>query len=142
MPAAGRFSGVETLAVGDCFWLCGQQNSREHLYVIVNGPDGQGKMIAFNLSKLYPAREGHCQDMSCVVQPGAHPRVTIPSIVKYNWAIVLTEEELQDKVEWGLARRAERATLALAKRILAGALVTEALQRKFYRYVNRPLPPI
>lgn len=103
-------------------------NEWTHVWIVVTTPNGpSGSALAFNITEV----QSYTQDRSCLLNPGDHPKITLPSVINYG--------------EHGRPQKFPMATMASGPNILTfpavssvvltriheGALATSHIERKF-----------
>lgn len=118
------------VAPGDAFWIKNPAiSAQHHLFFAITSPLGsEGSVILVNVTTK---REG--ADLSCVLEPGDHPRITRESVIHYAGAFEVKMENIEKAVRtlpdfW---IPVEKATPTLLRAIQEGALSSERFPQKY-----------
>lgn len=123
---------------GDAFWIKNPAiSAQHHLFFVITSPLGsEGTVILVNVTTK---REG--ADLSCVLEPGDHPRITRESVIHYSGAFEVKMENIENALQtlpdfW---MPVEKAMPTLLQAIQEGALSSERFPQKYKERVQREL---
>ena len=104
------------LRKGDAF-LIPSGPSGHHMFVVCTGEAPDGSRLLLSISTI---REGRYHDPTCVLEPGIHPFVKVPSFVDYSKAEQRHSAHILKCLDAGLFIGQQRVEEAVVARILDG----------------------
>lgn len=121
------------IAVGDTLWMKNPASpNKKHLFfVIALTPDGTEAILA-NMS----TRDHRSVDLSCVLQPGEHPRVIDESVIKYLEMIKSRVADLDKYLRYFPQDADTPAAAAIIDRIQQGASASDFARPEYVQIVQ------
>jgi hypothetical protein len=110
---------------------------RKHLFVIVTNECKDKQHLIVPISSVKP---GIYHDPTCVLDPGAHPFITVQSYALYRRSETILSSLLTKCVDGWLYLKKEDATADLVDRILAGVLESEFSPERIRTYAQKNWP--
>jgi hypothetical protein len=104
-----------------------------HVWFVVAGPTTEGNIIAVNMTD-YENNEG---DLTCIIEPGDHPRVRKRSVIRYCDSQQISLQQLERAERLGILSRCEKSSEVLIKRIQQGCLISDDMNPRFAGWVRR-----
>jgi hypothetical protein len=92
-----------------------------HLWIVVAGPDLQGRIILVSVTTLRSWR-----DQTMILQPGDHPYVRHPSVIFYKFAMESNAGTLQQWIDTGRADPQAACSAELLKLIQQGITASKS----------------
>lgn len=111
---------------------------RKHLFFIVTDECKDKQHLIVPISSVKP---GIFYDPTCVIEPGAHPFITVQSYVLYRKADTILTSLLTKCVDGWLYLKKEDASPELVGRAFEGVLVSEFSPERIRRYALANRPP-
>jgi hypothetical protein len=102
---------------GDTFVVDDDDESKEHLHVILTPPSLADEVITVSIS----TRQRWSETLVCL-QTGEHPWINRESVVSYRFAAIRTCASISAAVAAGKARQKATASPLLVQKILAGLI--------------------
>ena len=103
-----------------------------HLYFIISDPDPDSAVLVVNMTSCKGFRY---EDKSCLLNPGDHPKITIPHYITYSRAKDITSFDLLQMHMNGKIEFAQPdISLQLLERIQDGARKSRGLAGKFRKF--------
>lgn len=113
------------MQAGDCF-IFRSGNDGGHLWVVISDPyKDKDRVLIANLSTI---RGRQLEDLSCVIEPGEHTRVTVKSHVAFSHARVYTDHQLNVMEQGSTIQMKQAFSPELVSRIRDGAAKTPHLK--------------
>lgn len=116
---------------GDTFVIEDEDESKEHLHVILTEPSMADEVITVSIS----TRRRVSETLVCL-QVGDHPWISRESVVSFHFAAIRTCASITTAIAAGKARQKQPTSPELVKRILAGLLdsdFTPPAVRAYYK---------
>ena len=106
---------------GDTF-LSPSPGSRDaqHLWIVITSSNVQGKCAIVNVTSYDPN-----DDRSCVLQPGDHPFVRHPSVVRYQGATIADAGLIERAIREGVVKARGAVSPDVLRRVQEGALLSK-----------------
>jgi hypothetical protein len=117
---------------GDTFVLILPEGA-DHLWVVCSPPNPDGRHVVFNLSKLRPR-----SDTACVIQPGEHPYVTVPSVVAYRYGRCWSPKDEDFVRHYPKPSVSPELLLRIQRGALASTATPGYLKKAIHRILNPP----
>lgn len=121
------------IAVGDTLWMKNPASpNKKHLFfVIALTADGSEAILA-NMS----TRDHRSVDLSCILQPGEHPRVTDESVIKYLEMIKSRVDHLDKYLRYFPQDGDTPADATIIARIQQGAAVSDFARPEYVQIIQ------
>jgi len=119
------------MAKGWAFWRKDDDGPETHLRFVISDPDAENMVMMVHMTTL---RKTGREDISCVLAPKDHPRVTDHSYIWYAKAVEIACSALLNDRHRGMLLLAEDLPPATLQKIQNGARASNALPRKFRRF--------
>jgi hypothetical protein len=101
---------------GDCVHMPTPSNPVPHLWIVVTDVEpGTGKCVIVNITTL-----GHICDKTVVLHAGDHPSIEHDSIVRYQDALITTENAIEAAIRGRAAFRKQPCSPEVLKRVIEG----------------------
>jgi hypothetical protein len=126
------------MTCGIAFWRKDEDSPTFHLRFVITDPDVDGMVLVVGMSTV---RGTGREDLSCVLQPGDHPSVDHPSLVRYDRAIEISFMKLIQEKLRGEITLVDNLPPNVTRRIQEGARKSTALRQKFRKYFPLFSPP-
>jgi hypothetical protein len=102
---------------GDAFMLEDDDESKEHLHVVLTKPTAEGEVVTVAICSRHRLSE----TLVCLGQ-GDHPFIQHESVVAYRYAEIRKCAAIENAIAKGQARLKERVSDQLLKRMQSGLL--------------------
>lgn|SRR5690554_2074173 len=111
----------------------------DHLHIVMNDPvywpeRGAEMVLIVNISSI---KEGIYHDPSCVLQPGCHPFVRVPSWTRYKDALISDAGRLGEKVDEGECRPMDPVSWGVYEAVRAGFDVSRHVTGSIKRFLRQ-----
>jgi len=107
------------LQKGSTFMTRAVYDDKEHLSVLVtDATDPPPRYLMLNFTTLRPQFKN--PDLTCTVDVGVHPNIIDPSMVSYQHADIVFENQLNERIQAGKLREVEPISEAILQDMLSG----------------------
>ena len=108
------------MRAGDCFWTFDHVRDGVeggHLYFILLDPDQKsGETVVVPCCTI----RDHFHDASCLLSKGEHKFINGPSFADYYHALIVTVDEIDERIRAGVARMKASVSSQVLKRLQDG----------------------
>jgi len=115
-------------------FLSVQESVLEHLWIVLTGPDVDGRVVIVNVTSRV-----HCADDACLLDVGDHPFVSHESAIAYRLAKLVPNTQLDDWERRRYLQPRPGVSAELLERIQAGALASRFTPRGIKVAIRRQL---
>lgn len=126
------------VSLGDVYWLHRPSTGQTlHLFFVITTPvSPDSKILLVNATTK---RKG--SDLSCVLEPGDHPRITHESVIQYANPYVTTPRQLEQGEQTlpNLYKKVEPASPSLIRRIQEAGLRSPHLEERYKQMIRAEL---
>ena len=117
------------IAPGFAFLSRRLEYETKHLYIVISIIEDNTKALFVNVT----TKKG--KDTSCILKPGDHEFVKYDSEINYGDATISEIDNLREAINTGVFTLQKPVSNDLLKRILEGAVNSDALPQKFLKYI-------
>jgi hypothetical protein len=90
-------------------------NPIAHLWIVVTDINSTGKCAIVNVTTL-----SHLCDKTVILHAGDHPSIDHDSVIRYQDALITTENAVENAIRGGVANRKRSLSPAILNRVVAG----------------------
>jgi hypothetical protein len=110
----------DSMECGDTYIIEDEDGCCEHLHVLLTSPSLAGEVVTASIS----TRRRRSETLVCV-HPGEHPFINSESVVPYHFSAIRTCAAIGACVKNGTARRKDKASPELVRRMQEGLVESD-----------------
>ncbi|GAB9205978.1 hypothetical protein BDS110ZK18_22570 [Bradyrhizobium diazoefficiens] len=109
-------------------------NEKPHLFAVLNDPCGEGLCLSVMVSSI---KEGRNHDKACILDPGDHEFIKVPSYLVYRLAETDAVTHISAMVEKKYYITKDNVSDEVFKRIVAGLHASDEVRPRIVSYAKK-----